>query len=112
MEKEIEEENGRNPKINRYWIQRYDLFSRYDKGIEMDEEGWYSVTHEEIAVKQAERCRGKVVELAINNAKVYGVADRVDLSLGDVLFLSPPWGGPTYCEVESFKMDMLKPRDG
>ncbi|WZZ71693.1 hypothetical protein YC2023_083063 [Brassica napus] len=56
-----EAENSTNPKINRYWIQRYDLFSRYDEGIQIDEEGWYSVTHEEIAIKHAERCRGKVV---------------------------------------------------
>jgi trimethylguanosine synthase len=27
----------------------------------MDEEGWYSVTPEEIAIKQAQRYRGKVV---------------------------------------------------
>ncbi|KAL1205058.1 hypothetical protein V5N11_016403 [Cardamine amara subsp. amara] len=143
-----------NPKINKYWIQRYDLFSRYDQGIELDEEGWYSVTPEEIAIKQAERCRGKVVidcfsgvggntiqfakvcssvvaididpvkvELAMNNAKVYGVDNRVDFVIGDfiqlapslkgdVLFLSPPWGGPMYNKVESYKMDMLLPRDG
>jgi len=31
---------------------------------------------------------------------------------GDVLFLSPPWGGPTYSKVESYKLDMLLPRDG
>ncbi|KAL0700232.1 hypothetical protein Bca4012_056354 [Brassica carinata] len=149
-----EEENAMNPKISRYWIQRYDLFSRYDEGIQLDEEGWYSVTHEEIAIKHAERCRGKVVidcfsgvggntiqfakvsssviaidinpervKMAMNNAKVYGVANHVDFIVGDffqlapslkgdVLFLSPPWGGPNYCKVESFKMDMLQPKDG
>ncbi|CAN6907796.1 unnamed protein product, partial [Brassica oleracea] len=149
-----EAENSTNPKINRYWIQRYDLFSRYDEGIQIDEEGWYSVTHEEIAIKHAERCRGKVVidcfagvggntiqfakvsssviaididpmkvKMAMNNANVYGVANHVDFVVGDffslapslkgdVSFLSPPWGGPNYCKVESFKMDMLQPRDG
>ncbi|CAA7014258.1 unnamed protein product [Microthlaspi erraticum] len=150
----MEEENGTNPKISRYWIQRYVLFSKYDEGIKMDEEGWYSVTPEEIPIKQAERCRGKVVidcfsgvggntiqfakvcssviaididpvriEMAINNAMVYGVANNVDYVVGDfihlapslkgdVLFLSPPWGGPTYSQVESFKLDMLQPIDG
>ncbi|KAJ4894896.1 S-adenosyl-L-methionine-dependent methyltransferases superfamily protein [Raphanus sativus] len=149
-----EEEHATNPKINRYWIQRYNLFSRYDEGIQIDEEGWYSVTHEEIAIKHAERCRGKVVidcfagvggntiqfakvsssviaididpvkvKMAMNNAKVYGVANYVDFVVGDffqlapslkgdVSFLSPPWGGPKYCQVESFKMDMLQPKDG
>ncbi|XP_010478471.1 PREDICTED: trimethylguanosine synthase-like [Camelina sativa] len=150
----IKKENGTSAKISKYWFQRYDLFSRYDLGIEMDEEGWYSVTPEEIAIKQAERCRGQVVidcfsgvggntiqfaklcssvvaididpvkvELAMNNALVYGVANRVDFLIGDffhlapslkgdVVFLSPPWGGPMYKEVESYKMDMLQPRDG
>ncbi|ESQ33809.1 hypothetical protein EUTSA_v10008708mg [Eutrema salsugineum] len=151
---EKEKEDGTSPKIRKYWIQRYNLFSRYDQGIKMDEEGWYSVTPEEIAVKHAERCRGKSVidcfsgvggntiqfakvcssviaididplkvELAINNAMVYGVANRVDFVAGDfiqlapslkgdVLFLSPPWGGPMYNKVESYKMNMLQPRDG
>ncbi|MCL7042042.1 hypothetical protein MKW94_008780 [Papaver nudicaule] len=31
---------------------------------------------------------------------------------GDVVFLSPPWGGPTYTTVEKFTLDLLKPRDG
>ncbi|XP_010460855.1 PREDICTED: trimethylguanosine synthase-like isoform X1 [Camelina sativa] len=150
----VKKENGKSPKISKYWFQRYDLFSRYDQGIEMDEEGWYSVTPEEIAIRQAERCRGQLVidcfsgvggntiqfaklcssvvaididpvkvELAMNNAMVYGVAIRVDFVVGDfvhlapslkgdVVFLSPPWGGPMYKDVESYKMDMLQPRDG
>jgi hypothetical protein len=33
----------------RYWHQRYRLFSRYDEGIWMDKEAWYSVTPEGIA---------------------------------------------------------------
>ncbi|KAF3571363.1 hypothetical protein F2Q69_00059838 [Brassica cretica] len=57
-----EKEQSTSPKLTKYWLQRYDLFSRYDEGIQMDEEGWYSVTPEKIAVKQAERCRGKVIE--------------------------------------------------
>ncbi|CAL9235833.1 unnamed protein product [Arabidopsis halleri] len=63
------------------------------------------------------------VELAMNNAMVYGVANRVDFIIGDfiqlapslkgdVVFLSPPWGGPMYRDVESYKLDMLQPRDG
>jgi hypothetical protein len=32
-----------------YWAQRYRLFSRYDEGIQLDEESWYSVTPEKIA---------------------------------------------------------------
>lgn len=44
-----------SPKIKKYWLQRYSLFSKYDQGIQMDEEGWFSVTPEEIAVRHAQR---------------------------------------------------------
>lgn len=38
------------------WAQRYRLFSLFDEGCEMDREGWYSVTPENIAAQIAERC--------------------------------------------------------
>lgn len=28
------------------------------------------------------------------------------------MFLSPPWGGPSYKSIESFTLDFLKPKDG
>ena len=40
----------------KYWIQRYTLFSRFDEGIEVDEEGLFSVTPEEIARTQSLHC--------------------------------------------------------
>ncbi|XP_028078644.1 trimethylguanosine synthase-like [Camellia sinensis] len=54
-------EEGLSPLVKKYWLQRYDLFSKYDQGIKMDEEGWFSVTPEEIAVRHAERSGGGVV---------------------------------------------------
>lgn len=42
--------------ISKYWCQRYLLFSRFDDGIRMDEEGWFSVTPEPIARHHAVRC--------------------------------------------------------
>ncbi|KAK9130727.1 hypothetical protein Sjap_011214 [Stephania japonica] len=105
-----------SPVARKYWLQRYSLFSLYNKGIQMDEEGWYSVTPEAIAIRQARRCAGKVVidgftgvggnaiqfarmhckvvaididplkiELAINNAKIYGVESRIHFVVGDFL---------------------------
>lgn len=44
-----------NHKLAKYWNQRYNLFSRYDDGIQMDEESWYSVTPEKIAKHIAKR---------------------------------------------------------
>jgi hypothetical protein len=45
---------GLSPRLEKYWLQRYSLFSRYDEGIKLDEEGWYSVTPEVVARHQAQ----------------------------------------------------------
>ncbi|KOB68412.1 Prip interacting protein pimt [Operophtera brumata] len=48
--------------------------------------------------------------MAKHNASVYGVADRIEFIVGDffelaptieadMVFLSPPWGGPNYSNV-------------
>ncbi|XP_020091087.1 trimethylguanosine synthase-like [Ananas comosus] len=146
----------RNPATAKYWRGRYRLFSRYDAGIRMDEEGWFSVTPEPIAAAAhaarapplavvvdafagvggnaiqfaARGCYVVAVEIdprkvkyARHNAKIYGVEDRIDFVIGDffrlapslkgdVVFLSPPWGGPSYREIQNFTLDMLKPKDG
>ncbi|KAH9612670.1 hypothetical protein KSS87_016137 [Heliosperma pusillum] len=47
--------------ITKYWCQRYLLFSKFDHGIKMDEEGWFSVTPEAIARHQASRCGGGTI---------------------------------------------------
>ncbi|KAK8347471.1 hypothetical protein V6Z12_A06G019600 [Gossypium hirsutum] len=47
--------------IGKYWCQRYLLFSRFDDGIKMDEEGWFSVTPESIARHHASRCGSGIV---------------------------------------------------
>lgn len=52
------------PLIENSWFQRYHLFSKYDEGIKMDEEGWFSVTSVGIAIKHAEKCGG--IELVID----------------------------------------------
>ncbi|KAK4267672.1 hypothetical protein QN277_024424 [Acacia crassicarpa] len=146
---------GINPLTEKYWYQRYNLFSKYDQGIQMDEEGWFSVTPEEIAIKHAERCTdhqvvidsfcgvgGNAIQfarkgchviaididpakvaMAMNNAKVYGVKEYIDFIVGDffalapslkgdIVFLSPPWGGPSYKDIQIFTLELLKPTDG
>ncbi|XP_076899965.1 uncharacterized protein LOC143553973 [Bidens hawaiensis] len=65
----------------------------------------------------------KKVEMASNNSKIYGVDSYIDFIVGDFLqlapslkgnvaFLSPPWGGPSYKTTENFTLDLLKPVDG
>lgn len=46
---------------SKYWGQRYRYFSRFDDGVTMDKEGWYSVTPEAIARHIAERVCSDIV---------------------------------------------------
>ncbi|XP_063114558.1 trimethylguanosine synthase isoform X2 [Cavia porcellus] len=146
------------PELMKYWAQRYRLFSRFDDGIKLDREGWFSVTPEKIAehiagrVSQCFKCdivvdafcgvggntiqfalTGKRViaididpvkiDLARNNAEVYGIADKIEFICGDflqlaptlkadVVFLSPPWGGPDYATAETFDIRTMMCPDG
>ncbi|KAG2198527.1 hypothetical protein INT47_008631 [Mucor saturninus] len=142
------------PGMAKYYNQRYAYFSRFDQGILMDKEGWFSVTPEKIARHIAQRCQADVVidafcgcggnsiqfaltcerviaidldpvklHCARENAKIYGVADRIEFILGDffdlaprlkadVVFLSPPWGGPSYLTEETFDLKSMIPGDG
>lgn len=43
-------------RVAKYWRQRYSLFSKYDEGIELDEEGWFSVTPKAVAARHADLC--------------------------------------------------------
>lgn len=63
------------------------------------------------------------LSLARNNAEVYGVADRIEFVCGDfmvlaadlqadVVFLSPPWGGPDYATAEIFDIQTMICPDG
>eukprot|EP01130_Rhizamoeba_saxonica_P010276 TRINITY_DN4203_c0_g2_i1.p1 TRINITY_DN4203_c0_g2~~TRINITY_DN4203_c0_g2_i1.p1 ORF type:complete len:231 (-),score=52.44 TRINITY_DN4203_c0_g2_i1:11-703(-) len=142
--------------MRRYWHSRHTLFSKYDEGILMDKESWYSVTPESIAEHIAQKFLEKLgsdavvvdimsgaggntiqfakkfplvftVEMdpkraymAQHNAAIYE-CDNIEYIIGDCtkcindrwkadgVFLSPPWGGPSYASKETFKMMDLKP---
>ncbi len=58
------------------------------------------------------------IECARHNAQIYGVADRIEFILGDyflladhlkadVVFLSPPWGGPDYLQAEVYDVKTM-----
>ena len=157
--------------LYKYYHQRYDYFSRFDEGIQIDHEGWYSVTPEIIAdhiAKEAHaiaftnkkdasaktvildafcgvggntiqfaRYFDEVIavdldegrlEMARHNASIYGLADKIKFVHGDVfkvlpdlvdekgtvdlVFMSPPWGGPDYVNRPIFcpRADLLDSR--
>ena len=139
----------RSEETRKYWVQRYMLFSRFDEGVRLDREGWFSVTPEALAEHMAERCRSDLIvdafagvggnaiqfaftcerviaididpdrlAIAAHNAAVYGVADRIQFICADfmaiahrlradVVFLSPPWGGPAYARESTFDLDTM-----
>nr|XP_012427432.4 trimethylguanosine synthase isoform X1 [Taeniopygia guttata] len=154
----IPPEIAADPELVKYWAQRYRLFSRFDEGIKLDREGWFSVTPEKIAehiairVSQSFNCDiivdafcgvgGNAIQFALtskrviaididpeklrlarHNAEVYGVAEHIEFLCGDfmalaaglradVVFLSPPWGGPDYATAEIFDIQTMICPDG
>ena len=60
------------------------------------------------------------LECARRNAAIYGVADRIEFLHGDalqlipklrgvdVIFLSPPWGGPAYVDADVYDLRSLR----
>ena len=46
---------AKREEAGKYWSRRYELFSRFDEGIALDKESWYSVTPEHIARHIARR---------------------------------------------------------
>jgi hypothetical protein len=73
----------------KYWRQRYRLFSMFDRGIKLDNEGWFSVTPERIAQHIAERSRCDVVVRCLRCLKALRCASSCDHCL--LLPAVPRW---------------------
>jgi len=139
------------PGLQKYWDNRYELFSKFDEGIKLDEQALFSITPEKNAVDHAKRIGNKTVldgfgcvggntiafarfckkvfmieldenrlAMAKHNASIYGVEDKIEFIHGDffdkapevqadVLYLDPPWGGPEYKDIETFKLSHFSP---
>ena len=44
-----------DPDLKRFWDKRYYLFSKFDRGIRLDDESWYSIPPEPMAKHNANR---------------------------------------------------------
>lgn len=184
----ITPKNNTSNNLQKYYRQRYDFFHLFDEGIQIDEEGWFSVTPERIAHHTAQaifdrhgqgiiwdafggvggnaiqfakagmhviatelsECR---LEIARHNATIYQVDWYIDFILGDAyqfpnfwrlhpssksgnkrrngrkmrkrqlkkvnylmspfcsVFLSPPWGGPSYLNADTYDPQTMLPVD-
>ena len=61
--------NPHDPSVvhDKYWAQRRRLFKKFDEGIELDAEGWYSVTPEVVADHVASRFKDASEQFKHNN---------------------------------------------
>ncbi|VDP22317.1 unnamed protein product [Schistosoma margrebowiei] len=166
--------NSFDPSMDKYWAQRFRLFSRFDSGIQVDCDSLFSATPEVIAAHQAKRIyrvftpstKGSYtvldifcgtgsnaiqfalrgfrviaiesdpirISMAANNAEIYGVRHLIEFVCEDYFtwawkqiqsnfvsqsgltnnveytaaLMSPPWGGPSYLEHESFNLSSIK----
>ncbi|KAH8288912.1 hypothetical protein KR054_012042 [Drosophila jambulina] len=142
-------QNETKGQMVKYWLKRFSLFSRFDQGIRLDRESWFSVTPEKVAKQTARRlscdlivdafcgCGGNAIQfantcerviavdidadklaMAKHNAGIYGVAHKIEFVHADflqfavssrirpnVVFLSPPWGGPGYQKQANFDIE-------
>ncbi|CAK1550627.1 unnamed protein product [Leptosia nina] len=149
----IPEELRGDPKMMKYWKKRHSLFHRFDDGVKLDRESWFSVTPENVAshiankysydvvldafcgaggntIQFAKTCQKVIaididpikIEMARHNAEVYGVLHKIEFIVGDffqlapnlsadMVFLSPPWGGPDYSDNSQYDIEsMLVPK--
>ena len=65
--------------LDKYWDQRYRLFSKYDHGVKLDDESWYSVTPEIIAQHIANRCYLALSRWQREDNRTLGSSRRVDI---------------------------------
>ena len=65
--------------LDKYWDQRYRLFSKYDHGVKLDDESWYSVTPEIISRHIANRCYRALSKWQRGANRVLGSNRRVSI---------------------------------
>lgn len=136
------------PALQKYWDRRYELFSLFDRGVQLDQEGLFSAASELHALEvglqlpaeshcvldafcgvggnaigfaragkrviAVDTCAERL-EMARQNARVYGVEGRISFVHGnamdvmhhdaytfDCVHFDPPWGGPGYSKDKPF----------
>jgi tRNA/tmRNA/rRNA uracil-C5-methylase (TrmA/RlmC/RlmD family) len=89
-----------DPKLENFWNQRYSLFSKFDHGIMLDDESWYSVTPEAIAKNIAYR-----VNTAFNREPAI-VMDAFGGTGGNVIQFARECGFAVGVEIDKSKSDM------
>lgn len=77
-----------NASLKKYWNQRRRLFSRFDQGIKLDDEGWYSVTPEQIAHTVAHNMRQFLGQIRADRENHFYVLDAFCCCGGNLIALA------------------------
>lgn len=89
----------------KYWDQRYRIFSRFDHGILLDAESWYSVTYESIGNEIARLC---VEQAALQDVKLHVVWDMFSGCGGTAIPLCRHGLHTTAIDIDHAKLNSLK----
>ena len=91
--------------VEKYRRRKYNLFSKFDEGIKMDDVAWYSVTPEVIAQHHAERFRAALPPHAlVVDAFLGGGGNAIQLALANLSVLA--------VELCSGRLDIAKHNAG
>jgi hypothetical protein len=104
--------------MEKYWDQRYRLMSKYDHGVRLDAESWYSITPEEIADHIARRCRDFTDESshASNNDDIKNHTDTEGMCVldgfcgcgGNAIAFAKHYANVIAVDIDPCKVDMCK----
>lgn len=89
----------------KYWDQRYRIFSRFDHGVQLDAESWYSVTYESIGNEIARFC---VEQAALQDMKLHVVWDVFSGCGGTAIPLCRRGLRTTAIDIDHTKLNSLK----
>lgn len=91
-------------KLQNYYRQRYRLFTKYDEGILMDDEAWYSVTPEDIAQNIAQRITSKLSFLQ----RQLRIVDLFSCVGGDSIQQACAGHSVVSVDIDPVKLEMLQ----
>lgn len=73
----------------KYWYKRFSLFSKFDQGIKLDKESWFSVTPEKVAIHTAERLKCDIIVDAFCGCGGNSIQFAMTCKKGEVYLKNP-----------------------
>lgn len=96
-----------NKKLRKFYQHRYTLFTRFDDGILLDKESWYSVTPEKVAKHIAERCYASLMHKNGEKRSLL-VLDAFCGAGGNVIQFAQTFDLVTACDIDMVKLEYTR----